>query len=893
MNPRNKLYFFLILNLLVSSCVFQSPQRRAQKKLAKQKFEKAEQLLIKALRKDSLNPAAHYLFSQLYLDTAYQQIAFPETDPRHPIDTAQNHILTALLQLPAADKKDWKHLRKIGVDTAELLAQRARVDSAAFRRAKEIHTVPAYAYFLEQYPYATQSGEATRRRNALAFRAAEELNTYQAYQTFFQAYPEAAEAAEARERYEELLFIANTRTGTLDAYIRFLAQYPDTPYRNRLLKNIYQLSTAGHQTEQYVDFIKNYPVNVFTREAVNQLYHLYKEEQTPETFLQSYPNLPFQDSLQQVIALEKEPFIAVLSGKQWKFVNVQGQVKLDGFDDIHPDYLCETAIADYVEVSRDMQPLVLAKNGQPILQQDYQQLEDLGYGVLRLQQNKQQGLLLKSGRQLLPPAYEQVKSLGRDFFRVKEFGRHGLLTHNGQWLLEPAYDSLARLENFILVYQDSLLAVTTLDSLISNLQQNKAATLHFIYEDALLADTNHLQVQNREGKYTILNSKLQQQIELTSGRISPFTGGWLLEEGGRYQVLDKQGKNILNATLRKAVVREPWIAYKTDSLWGLYHIGRQEATFDLFDSLTILHSNILVAHKNKQQSALFFGQQDTTTVDLSGTDGYRLLRSAQREKNEATEQVYLLVKNGNAQLIYNQQGRLLLEGRYTEIVAPDNGLLLLKSAKGSTVADSSGTILLKPQYDAIGNYQHGNFAILNRSRFGLFNPYTNIHISPQYNVALRPYGDSLLMANKNKQWGLVDFANKKALNFDWDELQYWNDTVALARKDRSWQLVRITDNKLLHGPFLSFRFIKQQPEESLAMVYTQEGYGLFSSKDGELIAPAYDDLVNMGTVNDPLFYAEKRVKEADLFVVVYLNAQGKTIFKDAYTREDWLRLLCD
>lgn len=882
MNLRTNLYLLLFLCLLVSSCLFQSPQRRAQRKMDKQRYEKAEQLLTKSLRKDSLNPAAHYLFSQLYLDTAYQQ----------EIDTAQYHILEALAQLPAADKKDLRRLRKIGADSAELLAQRARVDSAAFRRAKEDHTVDAYAYFLEQYPYAVQVEEATRRRNALAFRAAEEQHTYQAYQEFFQNYPKASEAPEARERYEELLFIANTRTGTLDAYIRFLAQYPDTPYRFRLLRNIYQLSTAAHKAAQYAAFIENYPDNAFTREALNQLYHLHKEEQPTKYFLQSYPNVPFQDSLQQVIALEDQHFLAVLSNQHWKFLDYGGQVQLEGFDDVHPNYLCETVITDFLEVSRKMEPQVLAKNGYPILQQDYQQVEDLGYGVLRLQQNGQQGLLLKSGKQLLPPTYEQVERLGRDFFRVKEFGRHGLLTHNGQWLLEPGYDSLARLEDFVLVYRDNLLAVITFDTLIHALQHNQPADLEFLYQDAFLADTSHLQVETLQGQNTILNEQLQPQLPFTEGSISSFKGVWLVEANGRYEVLDQQGRNILNATLRKAVIREPWIAYKTDSLWGLYHIKQQQATFDLFDSLTILHSTILVAHKDKQQSALFFGQ-DTAIVDLSGTDSYRLLRSASPRMKEEAERVYLLVKNGNAQLIYNQEGKLLLQGRYTEILAPDDRLLLLKSAKGTAVADSSGNILLKPRYDAIGNYQNGYFATLKGSRFGLYNPFKNINVAPQYKVTLRPYNDSLLIANKNGQWGLVNAENKGVLNFAWNELQYWSDSVALAKKDGSWQLVNIYRNETVHGPFKDVRFVKKGPTENLAVVYTSNGYGLYSSTKGELVSPAYNDLINMGTVNRPLFYAEKEVKEADLFVVVYLNEEGETIFKEAYPREEWLRLLCD
>lgn len=882
MKLRTNLYFLFLLSLLATSCVFQSPQRRAQKKLHKQKYEKAEQLLRKSLRKDSLNPAAHYLLSRLQLDTAYQQ----------QIDTAQHHILTALAQLPEADKKDRKRLQKIGADSIELLAQRARVDSAAFRRGKEAHTVASYAYFLEQYPYASQVAEATRRRNALAFRAAEEQNTYQAYQQFFQTYPQAAEAAEARERYEELLFIANTRTGTLEAYIRFLVQFPETPYRGRLLKNIYQLSTAAHQPAQYAAFIENYPGNSYTREAVNQLYYLHKEQQGSQPFLEAYPHLPFQDSLRQVITLADQPFLAVLSDQAWQFINPQGEVKLEGLDDVHPDYLCQTVTADFLEVSRGMEPLVLAKNGQIILQQDYQSIEDVGLGVLRLQQDKQQGLLHKSGKTLLPAAYEKIEPLGPDFFRVKEYGRHGLLTYNGQFLLEPAYDSLARMEDFILVYQDSLLAVTTLNTLIRSLQNNQSPELAFSYRNPLLADTAHLQVQNLQGHKILLNEQLQQTLPPTEGTIRPFRGGWLLEEDGRYQVLNKQGRNILNAILRRVVIREPWIAYKTDSLWGLYHMEEQQATFDLFDSLTLLHPSILVAHQDKQPAALFFGQ-DTVRVDLSGTDSYRLLRSGQDRSADKKEQVYLLVKNGNAQLIYNQQGRLITQGRYKEILAPDNRLLLLKSAKGVTIADSSGNVLLKPQYDAVGNYQNGFFATLKNSRFGLFNPFKNVHIPPRYSVALHPYSDSLLMAAKNKQWGLIDLNNQKVLDFEWEELTYWSDSVALAKKDGNWQLLHIYENKPIHGPFQDVRFIRQSAEESLAIVSTAEGNGVYSSTMGELVAPTYDDILNLGTVNEPLFYAEKQVEEAGLYVVVYINSRGEAIFKKAYPEEEWLRLLCD
>ena len=883
-----KLLFFLFLSGFMASCIFQSPQKRAQRKIRKEKFEKATSLLQKSLRKDSLNPAANYLFSRLFLDTAFHGGTL-----RQRVDTAHYYILEAVAELTQAEKKDLRRLRKIKADSLSLLQQHSMVDSAAFALASEAHTIAAYDYFLEHYSNAIQLEEVTARRNSLAFQAAEEIHTYQAYQQFFQTYPKAAEAPEARERYEELLFIENTRTGTLKAYIRFLKEYPETPYRDRLLKNIYLLSTAGHEPSQYLNYIRQYPESPYTQQAVAQLYHLHKGKEEVASFTEAYPRLPLQDSLRQLTRLDGQDLVAALKDQKWQFINTKGEVVLDGFDDIHPDYLCETAFADYLEVIRGIQPLVVARNGEEILAEDYQSLSDLGNGLLRVQQNGLQGLFFKSGKPLLPVEYEKIEHFGPRFLQVKEAGKYGLLTHHGQWLLEPAYDSLARLEDFIMLYQDSLFSVTTSQELIEDLQNSRSPETDFAYTDAVLADQQHLLLSLPNGQQTVIDSTLQQMLPPTSGKIKSFRGGWLVEKEGRYEILDKEGENALSATLQQVSIREPWLAYKTDSLWGLYHIDQQIATFDLYDSLALLHPKIIIAEKDQQLSALFISDLDTLSIDLSGTDSYRLLRSTRFSGRDEAEQVYLLVSNGNAKTVYNLEGKLLAEGRYSEVQAPDSRLLLLKTPGGAHVVDSSGQVLLKSNFDAIGNYQEGNFATLERSRFGLYNPYRNINIPPQYSVALRSYSDSLLLANKNKQWGIIDIRNETLLPFEWDELQYWSDTVALARKDKQWQLINIKSGEALFTPFKSYQLITLSPERSLAIIYTDNGYGVLSSLHGTLVEPTFNVVENLGTANNPLFYVEKKVEEADLYVVMYVNEKGETIFKEAYPRQEWLRLLCN
>ncbi len=876
---------FLLLTFTVSSCFLQSRPRRALRQLQKEKFTRSEELLRKDLEKDSLNPAAYWLLSRLYLDTAYQQY----------IDTAHLFILKALQQAPLEDPKDKKRWRRLGLHSAALALQHTLVDSAAFTRATSLHTVEAYQYFLNNYPLARQVAEATERRNTIAFAAAEEVNTWQAYQQFFQTYPKARQVAEARERYEELLFKERTRTGTLQAYRRFLADYPQTPYRDRLLRNIYRLSTADHSPQSYYQYIRKYPNSPYNQQALTQLYYL---QEQPQTLWQKYPGLPQPDSLRNLINLADQQVIPVLQEGRWGFISEDGSTVLPpAYDDVHPDYVCESLEQDIAEVFANGQPQLVTWNGRVLLKGDYESVAHITPALIRVQEAGRQGLMLRNGQWLLQPDYNGIRSFGRDLVLVQREGQRGLLTPNGLWLLNPQPDSLARLADYILRIRANRISVHSRESLIRAAQENEQIKPAFAYQSVRLINDTLLMAIKPDSSWQVLGANLNILAGGRAGIVQAIPGALLVQQDTAYQVLNAQGKPALPGSYQQAQYRYDHLAVKQDGRWSLWQLPKLQPLTQAYDSLVLLHSQLLWYRNGGRDSLLFLNKRQRLPVQTN--ESIRILRplyvpDSLSGKRDSFDKV--VISTGRNMRVYNLQGRQLLQGRYEDVQSPDAALLILKTDRGSaTLVDTSGQTLLKPAYDAIGNYQAGHLALLKGSRFGTFNPYQNFLLNPQFDAAPRPYNRQLVAASKSKRWGLVDSGGKTVLAHRYEGIRYWTDSIAFVQEDDLWQMISIHNSQPILQDILEIEWLREPGHKrgGLVMIETNAGYGIASTKGGILAAPVYDDIRNLGSREAPLFYLERKNREQDTYAVIYMNGQGQVIFQNTYNRPEWELLLCD
>src|SRR5688572_5256220 len=212
----------------------QSPVDLAQKNVFRQKWQRAYELLNKALAKDSLNVTAKYVLAQYF---------FSKENPAYDLDSAYLHVLGAQRDFQHSSPKQRERLKRFPIDSLLLAELHKQVDSSAFARAKVIDTEKGWIDFLNYFVSSSFKNEATIKRDSVAFEQASHENTYQSFQSFFQKYPEAKAAEVAKQNYETLLFAAKTSDQTLASYESFLAEYPTTPYRRQAEEAIYEYRT--------------------------------------------------------------------------------------------------------------------------------------------------------------------------------------------------------------------------------------------------------------------------------------------------------------------------------------------------------------------------------------------------------------------------------------------------------------------------------------------------------------------------------------------------------------------------------------------------------------------------------------------------------------------------
>ena len=128
--------------------------------------------------------------------------------------------------------------------------------------------------------------------------------------------------------------------------------------------------------------------------------------------------------------------------------------------------------------------------------------------------------------------------------------------------------------------------------------------------------------------------------------------------------------------------------------------------------------------------------------------------------------------------------------------------------------------------------------------------------------------------------------------FEFTEIQFWNDTTALVKKNAQWMLYEIKNNKVLLDEIKDFTYIRNSPTEKLAIIHQHANYGVIHNKKGTIIPISYSDVVNVGSDEKPLYFTEKQVEEASIFVVLYYNDEGELLRTAVYDQEDYDKLYC-
>ena len=838
--------------------------KRALKQLEKGDIHKAVATNKKALEKDSTLVAGFYVQARLFFTPIYHQA---------DIDSAYHYILLARNGFGILDEKERKKHENAGVTSAALESLKEAIDSAAFVRSTEKDTEEAYIYFIKHFNTAEQVPEAISLRNARAYEQAVQENTYQSYRLFMERYPDAVQVAEAKKRYEKIYFYERTADNTLRSYLQFLEDNPATPYRLEAEQNIYEIMTADHSAASYQKFIRQFPKSELRFKAVAFLYHVVE---------QSGGKLPGQmltDSLKQVRDLHGKVLVPIREAGQYGFMDDQGkEIIAAQYDRVDEGELCGGITRDYLL----LHDIIIGLNKAVIYKGRYDSVEDLGFGLLKITSHGSVGVYHKSGYQVLPFSYDEVRLLMGKFLAFKKGRRWGLATVSGRKIVPATFDDILSQGTFILFEKGEKFDVQNEDMILKGVDKGRL-NINTIYNDFDLLDDGNLWLQ-AGSEEMVIDRSCQEIIPPSRQKIRIIKEGLLIDKGGDITILNNDYEQLLRVEGAKNLqFNTSWIGFRKDTVWTLFDAGSQSLKANDLDSVSLIGEHFAIIFRNDSAAVLTLERP----LLLGETDYISLL-------TELNADQYLLVEGDkHRKLILSRKGETVFNGVFDEAkpMGPDYLIISRGSKKGLISADSR--TLLPTDYDAIGNYNDGFVSLLRNKKFGLYNEKQSVFIPAEYDKNLSLYTKQLFIAEKNGKLGVVNGVNKKITAFDYQDIRFWSDSVALVKQNDQWQLFDLKNGNVKEDNIKSITIDDAGKNEIRAVVLKESGYGVWSNIRGEVITPTFNDIVNVGTAEKPVYFTEKHIHEAEFYVVIYYDASGNILRKQAFDAREYTLIYCD
>lgn len=838
----------------------------------------AEKIIQKSLKKDTLDPGAYYAFSLLYLDPAY---------PEYNIDSAHYYILKSLKQFPVLEEKYKKKLTRAGIDSTVIDHQKLKVDSSAFAVARQINTENSYNYFLEHYPNTLHFEKAVSLRNQVAFQDAVNEGTYTAYEKFFKKYPLADQVPLARKRYNDLLFETKIKDNKLQTYVSFLRDFPDTPYRRQVEKNIFELMTADNKVNSYGNFINRYPESYFIRKAYDFLYHTYKEDNDPHNFSNEYGGHPDMDSLMNVTKLESLSLAPFVDNGEIGFLDLSGNpIIQDEFDETDLEHKCSLTTSDYLVISDRGISKIIGLNKKEIFSGNFEKVEDKGAGWLKIITDNYPMLVHKSGYRFPDDNYTDLDMILNSYMIVKKNDKWGLKTTCGRTILNNEFDKIYTENSFLILEKNGRFTPVLTGNILKAIE-GESITLEFPYDEVESINENYL-LCFQDNKETLLDKNLNNIIPLQEHQIIDLGDLWLTKSTSEYTLWNITGEKVIGQ-LEQIQFDNNWIALKKGNKWALSEIKNLIIPEFVYDSVKLLNEYIQVLSKDGSDYVSF---QNNQRLDLRNSSRLLLISAKDPDaKADSTDHLLSFDKDGVKRL-YNIKGEKVLAGWFDEVKVINGILFEIRNKELKGISDTTGQNVLPIKYDAIGNDIDGNISILKDKKFGLFIYYPRKVIEPDYDAQIKPYNKELLIALKDGKYGIMNYEEEFLLPFSFDKINYWTDSTALLKSEDQWRMIHIRTQDTLMT-LNDYQQVSDFNNEKTLLIKTTEGSGVINNKGGLIIQPSFDDLYNLGTEFDPFYFAGKYLPEIDHYIGSYFNKEGKIVWKDAISEEDYFKFICD
>lgn len=854
---RNLVIFLLYLSLPATGWSQPTLERFAYNNLEKGRWIKARTQLQKAVQKDSLNATARYVFSLYY---------FEPGNPDFNIDSAYTQCLLSLTDFQRTAVRQRERIKRFPLDSQIIVNLRMKIDSAAFQRAKSVNTEKSYIDFIARFPLASQVKLAAELRDEVAFIDALKENTYQSFFAYLTKYPSSVRAAEANTRYQKLLFETKTRDKKLDSFIDFLRQHPETPYCKEAERQVFEISTASGSKKSFEDFLRQYPNSPFAWRARNIVYYLWRELE------ETIPAWILTDSLRQIRALEQGYLVPFYRDGKLGFMNAHGKEVVAPFtDELSKDYLCGNVTED-VLVTREK---IIARNGTVIFRGEIDEVEDMGYGFLAVHRKGCLTIVHKSGIEMVYPCLKDAAVVGGRMLAVKEKNTWRLTTLTGRQLM-AGIDEVIDFGEVLGIKSANTVRLVRIDELAKAADQAEPAVTRAWDEARKFNEVIWVKTGEFE---TLLDDQLKELLPLQKQVITPTSFGALITSSQGTRIWQR-GKPV-SPLFTNIKLNEPLAAVQQNGYWHIFNIMNSSIAHKAFDSVYFI-GPVLVGMV-----------QDSLHIHYGPDHAIRLAANARLSFLPGKDSVfYIQAELASTKVLYNSRGQKLFTADFDRIhYLGDQFFVVVKNEKRG-ILSSLGKVIVPPEYDGMGNLYQGTLPVLKDKKFGMIDLYNRRQIKPEYERNLTRYNANYLVATKGGALGLISWANKPVLPFEYEEIRFWSDSTALLKKNFQWILFNFIEKKKIMDRIRDFRWIQDTEEEKILILHQDNYYGVIHNRKGIILPATYTDIINLGPATQPLYFTEKHVEEASIYVVIYYDANGKLLRRQVIEEDDYDTIYC-